>query len=45
MKVKKYITYEEPLKGESFTLEQMQEVYEVRVDKKNIRNSLYGFMI
>ena len=32
MKVKKYITYEEPLKGESFTLEQMQEVYEVRVD-------------
>ena len=34
MKVIKYITYEEPLKGESFTLEQMQEVYEVRVDKK-----------
>ena len=33
MKVKKYITYEEPLKGESFTLEQMQEVFEEVVNE------------
>lgn len=30
----KYITYEEPLKGKTFTLRQMNEVYRDMVDKK-----------
>lgn len=31
---KKYITYEEPLKGRSFTAQQMKEVYRDLADKK-----------
>lgn len=34
MKEKRYITYEEPLKGRSFTLKQMHEVYRDLADKK-----------
>lgn len=32
--MKKYITYEEPLKGRSFTAQQMKEVYRDLADKK-----------
>lgn len=32
----KYITYEEPLKGKTFTEKQMHEVYRDMTDKKRI---------
>lgn len=32
--MKKYMTYEEPLKGKCFTEEQMHEVYRDLADKK-----------
>lgn len=33
MKEKRYITYEEPFEGRSFTLKQMHEVYRDMADK------------
>lgn len=32
--MKKYITYEEPLQGKTFTEKQMQEVYRDMADRK-----------
>lgn len=34
MKEKRYITYEDPLQGRTFTLKQMHEVYRDMADKK-----------
>lgn len=34
MELKKYITYEEPLEGKSFTINQLHEVYRDLVDKE-----------
>lgn len=36
MELKKYITYEEPLEGKSFTINQLHEVYRDLVDKETI---------
>lgn len=34
MELKKYITYEEPFKGKSFTINQLHEVYRDLVNKE-----------
>lgn len=34
MELKKYITYEEPFKGRSFTINQLYEVYRNMVNKE-----------
>lgn len=38
MELKKYITYEEPLKGKSFTINQLHEVYRDLVDKEEYQD-------
>ncbi len=49
MKEKRYITYEEPLQGRSFTFKQMHEVYRDMADKKEypdfFNTKLIGFYI
>ena len=37
-KLKKYITYEEPLEGKSFTINQLHEVYRDLVDKEEYQD-------
>lgn len=41
--MEKYITYEEPLKGRSFTAQQMHEVYRVLQIKRNTQCFQSGF--
>ena len=38
VKPKKYISYEEPLKGRSFTINQLHEVYRDLVNKKEYQD-------
>ena len=38
MELKKYITYEEPLEGKSFTINQLHEVYRDLVDKEEYQD-------
>ena len=38
VKLKKYISYEEPLKGRSFTINQLHEVYRDLVNKKEYQD-------
>lgn len=45
MKETRYISYEEPLKGRSFTINQLHEVYRDLADKKNIQILTVGLQI